>query len=346
LLLSSLGWDDSWSELFAPYGDLVPGRVARVDRGRVLVLTEHGDVQAGWQGAPPCAGDWVALRPLPGGGHEVAAILPRRTALVRGGVARESRGGLSGDSQSQVLAANIDVAFVVEPASPDTGLGRIERLLALAWQSGARPYVLITKADLAADLPALLEAVALSAPGVDVHAVSTVTGAGLERVRALASGTSVLIGPSGAGKSSLVNALVGEEVMPTQAIRAADGRGRHTTTHRELIVLPGGSLIDTPGVRRVGLYDVDDGLSRAFADIEELAAECRFSDCAHDAEPGCAVLAAMEAGDLPERRLTGWRKLRREAAWIAARTDARLRAERVRKWKIVHTEARRHRHRP
>ncbi len=342
--LDSLGWDDSWSETFAPYGDLIPGRVARVDRGRGLVLTEDGEVHAAWQGEPPCAGDWVALRALPGG-HEMAAILPRRTALVRGAVGRESRGGLSGDSQGQVLAANVDVVFVVEPASPDTGLGRIERLLALAWQSGARPVVVITKADLAADPPSLLESVALTAPGVDVHAVSVFTGEGLEEVRALASGTSVLVGPSGAGKSTLVNALAGEDVMRTQEIRASDGRGRHTTTHRELIVLPGGLLIDTPGVRRVGLYDVDEGLAQAFSDIEDLAAECRFSDCVHETEPGCAVLTAVEAGDLPERRLAGWRKLRREAAWIASRTDARLRAERKRNWKITHMEVRR-RNRP
>jgi ribosome biogenesis GTPase len=340
LSLASLGWDDSWSDTFAPYGDLIPGRMARVDRGRGLVLTEDGEVSAAWQGAPPCAGDWVALRALPGGGHEVAAILPRRTALVRGAVGRESRGGLSGDSQGQVLAANIDVVFVVEPASPDTGLARIERLLALAWQSGARPCVIVTKADLAEDLPALMESVALAAPGVEVHAVSVFTGEGMEPVRALASGTSVLVGPSGAGKSTLVNALAEEGVMRTQEIRASDGRGRHTTTHRELIVLPGGLLIDTPGVRRVGLYDVDEGLARAFSDIEALAAECRFSDCAHDAEPGCAVLAAVETGALPERRLTGWRKLRREAAWIASRTDARLRAERKRTWKLAHTQAR------
>jgi ribosome biogenesis GTPase len=341
--LFSLGWDEAWAESFAPYADLAPGRVARVDRGRCDVLTEHGEIQAGWRGDLPCAGDWVALRGLPDGRHPVAAILPRRTAFVRGGVGRESRGGLSGDSQGQLLAANVDVALVVEPASPDTALGRIERLLALAWQSGVVPYVVITKADLAADLPGLLETVTASAPGVDVHAVSAVTGEGLDAVRALATGTSVLLGPSGAGKSTLVNALAGEDVMRTQAIRASDGRGRHTTTHRELVMVPGGLVIDTPGVRRVGLYEVEEGLAQAFADVEELAAECRFGDCAHATEPGCAVLAAVESGDLPERRLTGWRKLRREAEWMASRTDARLRAERLRERKLIHRQARRDR---
>jgi ribosome biogenesis GTPase len=341
--LFSLGWDEAWAESFTPYAGLDPGRVARVDRGRCDVLTEHGEIQAAWRGEPPCAGDWAALRELPGGGHQVAAILPRRTAFVRGGVKRESRGGLSGDSQGQLLAANVDVALVVEPASPDTGLARIERLLALAWQSGATPYVIITKADLAPDLPGLLEAVTAAAPGVEVHAVSAVTGEGVDTVRALATGTSVLLGPSGAGKSTLVNALAGEDVMRTQEIRASDGRGRHTTTHRELVVVPGGLIIDTPGVRRVGLYEAEEGLAQAYADIEQLAAGCRFADCAHEREPDCAVLAAVDSGDLPERRLASWRKLVREAEWMASRTDARLRAERQRRSKLIHRQARRDR---
>jgi ribosome biogenesis GTPase len=337
--LSALGWDDSWAEVFTPYAGLTPGRVARVDRGRCTVLTEHGEIQAGWHGDPPCAGDWVAIDER----LRVAGILPRRTAFVRGGVARESRGGLSGDSRGQALAANVDVALIAEPASPEPSLGRIERLLALAWQSGATPYVVITKADLAADLPGLIQAATAAAPGAGVHAVSTVTGAGLDELRGLVTGTTVLLGPSGAGKSTLVNALAGEDVMRTQAVRASDGRGRHTTTHRELVIVPGGLVIDTPGVRRVGLYEVGEGLSQAFADVEELAAACRFGDCAHDREPGCAVLAAVESGELPERRLAGWRRLRREAAWIAARTDARLRAERVRERRLVTRRSRRDR---
>lgn len=343
--LSSLGWDDSWAESFAPYAGLVPGRVSRVDRDRCGVLTEHGEISAGWQGDLPCAGDWVALRDLPDGRHQITAILPRRTAFVRGGVARDSRGGLSGDSQGQVLAANVDTALIVEPASPDTNVGRIERLLALAWQSGAVPHVIITKADLTPDLPWLVETVSAAAPGVGVYPVSAVTGDGLDEVRALATGTSVLLGVSGAGKSTLVNALAGGDVMRTQAIRAADGRGRHTTTHRELVAVPGGLVIDTPGIRRVGLYEVNEGLALAFADLEELAEDCRFTDCAHDTEPGCAVLAAIEVGDLPGHRLTDWRKLRREAAWMASRTDARLQAERLREWKIMHRQARRDRQR-
>lgn len=341
--LSSLGWDDSWAECFAPYAGMVPGRVARVDRDRCVVLTDGGEVTAGWHGALPCTGDWVALRDLPDGRRLVAAILPRRTALMRGGVARDSRDGLSGDSRGQVLAANVDVALIVEPAYPDASVGRIERLLALVWQSGAVPHVVVGKADLTPDLPWLLETVSAAAPGVGVTALSAVTGEGLDDVRAVVTGTTVLLGPSGAGKSTLVNALAGSDVMRTQRIRAADGRGRHTTTHRELVAVPGGLVIDTPGIRRVGLYDVDEGLTQAFADLEELAADCRFTDCGHDTEPGCAVLTAIEAGDLPARRLDDWRKLRREATWIASRTDARLRAGLLRERKIIHRAARRNR---
>ena len=204
-----------------------------------------------------------------------------------------------------MLAANVDVVFVAEPArhGPDpANLGRIERLLALAWESGGTPVVLITKADLAGDaLPELLAEVAQTAPGVDVHAVAARTGEGVAAVRGHIGGSRrrCVLGPSGAGKSTLVNALAGEEVMPTQQVRARDGRGRHTTVHRELIPLPGGGLIiDTPGIRRVGLYETGEGVGRVFAEVDELAAGCRFSDCAHEGEPGCAVLAAIESGEL------------------------------------------------
>jgi ribosome biogenesis GTPase len=256
-------------------------------------------------------------------------------------VARGSRGGLSGDSRGQVLAANVDLALVAEPASPDTDLARIERLQALAWESGATPIVVLTKADLADDLPQLLADVAAAAPGAQVHAVSAINSEGIEAVRPDPGRTAVLLGPSGAGKSTLLNALAGAEVMVTQQVRAADGRGRHTTTHRELLLLPdGGLVIDTPGIRRVGLHDTGDGLAQAFSDLEEIAEGCRFADCAHDAEPGCAVQAAVASGELPQRRLDSWRKLGREAAWMASRTDARLRAEKTRQWKVMHKEMR------
>ncbi|MFF4774219.1 ribosome small subunit-dependent GTPase A [Microtetraspora fusca] len=352
--LSLLGWNDA---LPLP-ADTVPARVARVDRGAAEVIAAEGQFQVRYSArirraaaedpvSLPCVGDWVALAPLPEGRYELDAVLPRSSAFVRGGVSRDSRGGLSGDGQGQVLAANVDVVFVAEPSMHSTDfadLGRIERLVALAWESGGLPVVLITKADLfELGLDELLADVRAAAPGVDVHAVCAQTGEGIDVVRAYLYGakTAVVLGPSGAGKSTLVNALAGEDVMETQQVRAADGRGRHTTVHRELIPLSGGGLIiDTPGIRRVGLYGMSDGVDLVFSDIDELAEGCRFGDCAHDGEPGCAVQAAVEAGELPERRLESWFKLQREAAWMARRSDARLRSEETRKWKIIHKEMR------
>ncbi|AQZ60343.1 Probable GTPase related to EngC [[Actinomadura] parvosata subsp. kistnae] len=337
----------------------VPGRVSRVDRGAAEVLAADGRHHVRYAAhvrrasaadpvALPCVGDWVALSWLPEGRYELDEVLPRTTAFVRGGVSRDSVGGLSGDGQGQVLAANVDVVFVAEPSMHSTDfadLGRIERLVALAWESGGTPVVLITKSDLfESGLADLLADVRLAAPGVAVHAVSSQRGEGVSVVREHLEGsrTAVILGPSGAGKSTLVNALAGGEVMETQQVRAADGRGRHTTVHRELIPLPGGGLlIDTPGIRRIGLYDMGEGVDLVFSDIESLAEQCRFGDCGHTGEPGCAVLAALERGELPERRLQSWRKLQREAVWIASRTDARLRKEQQNKWKIIHKEMRR-----
>ncbi|MBG0830873.1 ribosome small subunit-dependent GTPase A [Planomonospora sp. ID67723] len=354
--LSSLGWNDSLAAEL-PAGT-IPARVARVDRGAAEALCADGHLTVHYSArvrraaaadpvALPCVGDWAALRRLPEGRFELDALLPRRTAFVRGGVGRTSQGGLSGDSQGQVLAANVDVVFVAEPAlhATDTAdLGRIERLLALAWESGGQPVVLVTKADLVGDsLDYLMGEVAAAAPGVDVHAVCSLTGQGVDIVRGYLGGTrtAVVLGASGAGKSTLVNALAGEAVMETQQVRAGDGRGRHTTVHRELIPLGGGGLvIDTPGIRRIGLYDMGEGVDLVFSDIEELAARCRFADCGHDSEPGCAVIAAIEDGTLPERRLASWNKLQREATWMASRTDARLRKELQNKWKVIHKEMR------
>lgn len=355
--LSLLGWTAlRAAELPA---DTVPARVARVDRGAAEVIAADGQHHVRYSApvrrasaadpvALPCVGDWAALRLLPEGRYELDAVLPRSTAFVRGGVSRDSVGGLSGDGQGQVLAANVDVVFVAEPSMHSTDfadLGRIERLVALAWESGGTPVVLITKSDLFEDgLDQLLDDVRVAAPGVDVHAVSSLRGDGVPLVAGYLEGsrTAVILGPSGAGKSTLVNALAGEGVMETQQVRAADGRGRHTTVHRELIPLTGGGLvIDTPGIRRIGLYDIADGVDLVFSDIEALAVLCRFGDCGHSGEPGCAVLAALETGELPERRLDSWRKLRREAAWMASRTDARLRKEQQNKWKLITKEMRR-----
>jgi ribosome biogenesis GTPase len=340
--LSTLGWHESFAAEL-PDG-LLPARVTRVHKGGAVVLAEHGEeqVEFGARVELPCVGDWVGLRLLPDNRFELSAVLPRRTAMVRGGVAE--------DSLTQVLATNVDVVFVVEPSSlegrrGDPNLGRIERLLALAWESGATPVVLLTKSDLVGErIGEIVADVMTAAPGVDVHPVCSVTGDGIDIVAAyLAIGrTAALVGPSGAGKSTLVNALSGKELMATRHVRASDGRGRHTTVHRELVVLDdGGLIIDTPGLRRIGLADGGEGLEAVFSDIDELAQDCRFDDCSHAGEPGCAVVAAVESGELPQRRLDSWFKLRREAEWAASRTDARLRSQRTRQWKQIHKAMRR-----
>jgi ribosome biogenesis GTPase len=338
LTLASLGWDEHYGTEFEPYADVaVPGRVVRVDRGAVDVLTADNPVRVATNSddEPLAVGDWVALVATDDRRWSVETLLPRRGAIRRAVV--------SGESHAQVVAANIDVVLVAVPAIPEPRIGMVERMVALAWDSGATPVVVLTKADLVADPQTVAADLAASAPGVDVVAVSATTPGGLDGLAPyLTTGrTACLLGRSGAGKSTLVNALLGTDHLATREIRS-DGKGRHTTTHRELVVLPTGAcLVDTPGLKGVGLWLSDDGLDRAFADIEELVPLCRFADCRHETEPGCAVLAAIDAGTLPERRLESWRKLQREAIWMASRTDARLRAEQSRKWRAIHQEMRR-----
>jgi ribosome biogenesis GTPase len=351
-LLGRLGYDADWAEAFSRtttvHVDALaprPARVVRTDRGACDLLDGSGPQRATWGAdvlaavaedplAVPSTGDWVVLQDWPDGHATVEAVLPRRTCVVRAQV--------NGSSSGQVLAANVDAVAVVEGLVPDPDLSRIERLLALAWESGAQPRLVLTKGDLAPDGEALATDIGVQvAGGCPVDVTSAHEGRGLDGLRELlgAGATVALLGASGVGKSTLLNALVGATLMRTQSLGAVQ-KGRHTTVTRELhLAAGGGSVIDTPGLRSVGLAG-GEGLEEVFADVEDLARDCRFSDCQHESEPGCAVLAALESGELTERRLASWRKLQREAAFQARRVDARLRQAEARVWKQRARDAR------
>lgn len=341
--LTELGWDDGWQQLAQRHSEsgLRPARVVlqgrdawRVDDGRrELAAQLRGRLRHDDPAHLPVTGDWVLVA---GHGDESAVIdqvLERRTAMRRKVPGRRT--------DDQVVAANVDLVAVCAPAD-DVNVRRIERELTLVWESGASPVVVVTKCDVV-DCPADVgEEVAAVAIGVPVVLASSYTGSGVEQLHALLTTgcTLAVVGPSGVGKSTLGNALLASDTLVTYEIRE-DGKGRHTTTTRQLVVLPrGGLLLDTPGMREVALWTSDEGLDAAFSDIEALAATCRFHDCVHDTEPGCAVTDAIETGELAAERLASWRKLARELAFLARRQDARLRSEERKKWARIHREAR------
>ena len=338
-LLHRLGWDDGWEAAFAEHraAGLVPARVAIQHRGAYDLATEAGDVRASAANRfvrdddLPGVGDWVGLDPDSG---LVEALLPRRTSISRKEVWQATR--------EQILAANVDVAFLVQALPLDFNMRRLERYLAMAWESGAQPVVLLTKTDLVDDIaPYLDEVEAVTLGSCPVQGVSAKTGAGLDELRPWLepNKTAVLLGSSGVGKSTIVNALVGEELIATAEVRADDQMGRHTTTRRELILLPtGGVVLDTPGIRELQLWDAD--LEQTFGDVEEIARRCRFSDCAHREEPGCAVRDALADGTLPAERWQSYAKLQRELEAVELRRNHLLRQERVREYKIRTREQR------
>lgn len=316
--LDALGWGDPWIDRFAAieHDGAVPGRVTRGDRGAVLVATDGGtrSTTVPANVVPrPVVGDWVAVA-----GGAVVATLPRSSLLRR----QDPAGG------EQALVANLDVVLIVCGLDRPVKPGRIQRTAALALDAGAAPMVVLTKADVVADPAAAAAEVGLANPGVAVLVVSATSGAGLDELRArIGVGTVVLLGESGAGKSTLANALVGEAVAATGGTRAGDARGRHTTTARQLHTLPGGGvLVDTPGIRSVGLRVDADTVAATFDDITALAAGCRFADCSHAREPGCAVLAAVGSGTLAADRLAAWAALEQEVADVGRADEQARRA--------------------
>jgi ribosome biogenesis GTPase len=348
LTLDQMGWSAAFDADHAPHTAIgrEPARIMAEDRGSYVIWTADGERRAAITGrfrheangdpsVYPAVGDWVTID---GGPVDAAihAVLPRRTAIIR-----QAPGNRTA---AQVVGANVDVVFIVISLNLDLNMRRLERYLAVAWESGAEPVVLLSKADLVDDPTALLAEVERIAIGATILTVSVIDGRGIADVRARigAGRTVAFVGSSGVGKSTLLNVLAGEERATVREIREDDARGRHTTTRRQLHILPdGGLILDTPGMRELALWDPD-GVEQSFPDIDELVATCRYGNCQHNGEPGCAIAAGLTSGTLEPTRYEAWRKLEREARHQLRRVDALARAEERRKWKAIGKSVARH----
>lgn len=356
--LADLGWTPTFDSLFRSLAcnHWIPGRVAREDRLSYVVYTESGPLQAaisgklryeaGARSELPAVGDWVALEPRAAEGRAtIHAVLPRRSAFSRQSAGRSS--------DEQIVAANVSHVFIVCGLDGDYNVRRIERYLTLSFGSGATPIVVLNKADLCDDVGARISEVQSVAPGTPIHAVIATSAIPVRRDSCIhfsldalspylqTGSTTALLGSSGVGKSTLLNSLLGSRQQETQPVRAGDGKGRHTTTHRELFLLPqGGVVIDTPGMRELQMWTDEAGLTGSFADIDELTDTCRFANCRHKGEPGCAVRAAIDDGTLEAARFASYGKLQREIHYAETRNDHRAQAEKKAKWIKIHKAAR------
>ena len=341
--LSDIGWDDFFEIGFEEFRDrgFVPARVAREDKEAYLVFSEHGELTARVSGRMrhdaqsrsefPAVGDWVAIQARPKEGEAtIHAVLPRKS--------RFSRKVPGGRTEEQVLAANVDTVFLVSGLDANFNVRRIERYVTLAWDSGAGPVILLNKADVCDDVQARISEVESAAFGVAVHAISATENEGLDVLgKYISKGKTVaFLGSSGVGKSTIINSLLGEERQKVNAISEAIGKGKHTTTHRELIVFPGGGVvIDTPGMRELQMWCDEDGLKQSFDDIEELTHLCRFTNCRHATEPGCAIKKALAEGALDAERYGNYLRLQKELRFLARRQDHRARLADRAKWKKI-----------